>query len=70
MIAHPARAVTFQYAYYHAQERLHPAHKYPGTGIGLAICKKIMENHGGFINADSELDQGSVFNIYFPVNKV
>lgn len=51
-------------------QRLHPAHKYPGTGIGLAICKKIMENHGGFINADSELDQGSVFNIYFPVNKV
>ncbi|KAA6436609.1 GAF domain-containing protein [Dyadobacter flavalbus] len=50
-------------------QRLHPAHKYPGTGIGLAICKKIMENHGGFIKADSELDKGSVFNIYFPVNK-
>ncbi|GGB93900.1 ATP-binding protein [Dyadobacter sediminis] len=50
-------------------QRLHPAHKYPGTGIGLAICKKIMENHGGFIKADSELDKGSVFHIYFPVNK-
>jgi chemotaxis family two-component system sensor kinase Cph1 len=48
-------------------QRLHPAHKYPGTGIGLAICKKIMENHRGFIQAHSELDKGSVFSIYFPV---
>lgn len=50
-------------------QRLHPAHKYPGTGIGLAICKKIMENHGGFIDAKSELNKGSVFNIYFPVSQ-
>ncbi|MEO6284474.1 MAG: ATP-binding protein [Dyadobacter sp.] len=49
-------------------QRLHPAHKYPGTGIGLAICKKIMENHHGFIQAHSELDKGSVFSIYFPVD--
>ncbi len=48
-------------------QRLHPAHKYPGTGIGLAICKKIMENHKGHIMADSELDMGSRFTIYFPV---
>ncbi|TLU98782.1 ATP-binding protein [Dyadobacter luticola] len=48
-------------------QRLHPAHKYPGTGIGLAICKKIMENHQGFIFADSEPGEGSVFQIYFPV---
>lgn len=48
-------------------QRLHPAHKYPGTGIGLAICKKIMENHKGFILAESELGQGSVFSLYFPV---
>jgi light-regulated signal transduction histidine kinase (bacteriophytochrome) len=48
-------------------QRLHPAHKYPGTGIGLAICKKIMENHLGFIQAHSEPDKGSVFSIYFPV---
>jgi chemotaxis family two-component system sensor kinase Cph1 len=47
-------------------QRLHPANKYPGTGIGLAICKKIMENHNGFISADSEPDQGSVFTLYFP----
>ncbi|KAA0989903.1 ATP-binding protein [Dyadobacter aurulentus] len=48
-------------------QRLHPAHKYPGTGIGLAICKKIMENHKGFLTASSELGKGSVFRIYFPV---
>ncbi|SDG86567.1 Bacteriophytochrome (light-regulated signal transduction histidine kinase) [Dyadobacter soli] len=48
-------------------QRLHPAHKYPGTGIGLAICKKIMENHAGFIGARSVFGEGSVFTIYFPV---
>ncbi|MCE6992250.1 ATP-binding protein [Dyadobacter sp. CY323] len=49
-------------------QRLHPAHKYPGTGIGLAICKKIMENHRGFIIARSEPGNGSVFHVYFPVD--
>ncbi|CAG5070505.1 Phytochrome-like protein cph1 [Dyadobacter sp. CECT 9623] len=48
-------------------QRLHPAHKYPGSGIGLAICKKIMENHKGFLTASSEPDKGSVFQVYFPV---
>ncbi|MFG0221347.1 sensor histidine kinase, partial [Streptococcus suis] len=48
-------------------QRLHPAHRYPGTGIGLAICKKIMENHKGFLIASSELGVGSIFNAYFPV---
>jgi chemotaxis family two-component system sensor kinase Cph1 len=47
-------------------QRLHPTHKYPGTGIGLAICKKIMENHAGFITADSELGKGSRFRLFFP----
>jgi two-component system, chemotaxis family, sensor kinase Cph1 len=50
-------------------QRLHPAHKYPGTGIGLAICKKIMESHGGFIDAEAELGAGAVFNVYFPLEQ-
>lgn len=47
-------------------QRLHPSHKYPGTGIGLAICKKIMDNHRGFITADAEPGQGATFTLFFP----
>jgi signal transduction histidine kinase len=38
----------------------------PGTGIGLAICKKITERHGGHIDADSSPGQGSVFRVFLP----
>lgn len=41
--------------------------KYPGTGIGLAFCKKIVELHHGWIEAESELGIGSTFRIYLPV---
>jgi PAS domain S-box-containing protein len=47
-------------------QRLH-TQQYGGTGIGLAICKKIMENHKGFITAESEVGKGSTFHCYFPV---
>lgn len=47
-------------------QRLHGRDQYPGTGIGLAIVKKIVENHNGFISASSELDKGTTFNIYIP----
>lgn len=40
--------------------------EYDGTGIGLAIVKKIMENHGGYITAESELNKGSQFHILLP----
>jgi light-regulated signal transduction histidine kinase (bacteriophytochrome) len=47
-------------------QRLHGQSDYPGTGIGLAICKKIVQNHKGEINATGEPGKGSVFNIYLP----
>jgi len=47
-------------------QRLHGKNEFPGVGIGLALCKKIMELHSGFITAKSELSKGSVFYVYFP----
>lgn len=45
-----------------AFQRLHTANTYSGTGIGLAIVKKIIDKHGGEVWATSELDKGSIFN--------
>ncbi len=50
-------------------QRLHANDEYPGTGIGLAICKKIAENHHGQIIVKSVLGEGSVFSVILPVNK-
>lgn len=47
--------------------RLHNKNEYSGTGIGLSICKKIVENHNGYITAEGKLDQGSVFTVYLPM---
>lgn len=47
-------------------QRLHRKTEYPGTGIGLAIIKRIVENHKGAITAKSKLGEGATFNIYIP----
>ena len=46
--------------------RLHTRREYPGTGIGLAICKRIIERHGGEIGIDSAPDGGAVFWFTLP----
>jgi signal transduction histidine kinase len=47
-------------------QRLHSKKEYEGTGMGLTIVKKIVENHNGFITAKGELDKGATFDIYIP----
>lgn len=49
-------------------ERLN-GQKYPGTGFGLTICKRIVENHSGLITATGEVNKGARFDIYIPVDR-
>lgn len=47
-------------------QRLYPTSKYSGTGVGLAICRKVVENHSGTIHVSSRLGEGSTFRVYLP----
>lgn len=47
-------------------KRFHDREQYSGTGIGLAICKRILQRHNGFITAKSEVNQGATFSIFMP----
>jgi len=51
-------------------QRLHTKGEYEGTGIGLAICQRIAINHGGFITARSQPDQGATFSVYLPAQPI
>lgn len=47
--------------------KLHSRDEYQGSGMGLTLSKKIVENHKGFITASSEVNKGTTINLYFPL---
>jgi signal transduction histidine kinase len=48
---------------------LHGQKEYKGTGIGLAICKRIIENHNGLITATGILNKGTQIDMYIPASE-
>jgi PAS domain S-box-containing protein len=58
---------NFQEKIFAVFQRLHHRHQYEGTGIGLAICKKIVTNHGGAITASGRIGEGAEFSVILPM---
>ena len=57
----------YEHVIFNMFQRLHSKHEFSGTGIGLALCRKIVENHHGLIHADGEPGKGATFSLFFPV---
>ncbi len=65
------RGIGFEQKYaekiFNVFTRLHGNAEYRGTGVGLSIVRKVMENHNGFVRAESIPGEGSIFKAYFPI---
>jgi light-regulated signal transduction histidine kinase (bacteriophytochrome) len=51
-------------------QRLHGREEYSGTGIGLALCKKIVERHSGHVSLESTPGEGTTFTVHLPAPKL